>query len=230
MVNYQYTYLIWSGVFLLIWLLLYSWRKNIRKEMLVISFLFGFAGILAEIVYVQDWWKPLTITGTLIGIEDFLIGFFIGGVAAVIYEEVYKKKVLIKKKSKIVNLSFLTLTILFIALFFGSFYILGISSFYSSVIAFGFGIFFILSKRRDLIMDCVISGFLMLTVGILIYFILRFIQPGFIEEFWYLENVWYANLFLGIPIAEYIWFFLAGAFIGPFYEYWKEGKLINIKK
>mgnify|MGYP001561660701 CR=1 FL=1 len=198
--------------------------------MLVISILFGFAGILSEIVYVQDWWRPLTITGTLIGVEDFLIGFFIGGVTAVIYEEVYKKRVSIRRKSKFVDKKSIYLAILFIILFFGSFYILKFSSFYSSILAFGIGIFFILLRRKDLIKDSIVSGFLMLIVGILVYFILKFIQPGFIEKFWYLGNFWYSNLFLGIPISEYVWFFLAGAFIGPLYEYWKEGKLINIKR
>jgi len=229
MVNYQYIYLIWSGIFFSIWLGLYLWRKDVRKEMLMISILFGFAGILSEIVYVQDWWKPLTITGTLIGIEDFLIGFFIGGVAAVIYEEIYKKKILIKRKSRFTNQNFLSLIILFGILFLGSFYIIGISSFYSSGIAFTISTFVILLKRGDLIINSVISGFLILIIGSLAYFFLQIIQPGFIEEFWYLEDVWYANLFLGIPVAEYIWFFLAGAFIGPIYEYWKEGKLINVK-
>lgn len=229
MVGYQYTYLIWTLIFLLIWLFLYWWRKDIRKEILIISIFFGFAGILSEIVYIQDWWQPLTITGTLIGIEDFFIGFFIGGVASVIYEEVYKKRILLKKRLKFVDLNLISIFILFAALFFGSFYVFKINSFYASIIAFGISIFFILLKRNDLIIDSIISGVLMLIIGSCVYFILIFLQPGFIEEFWYLENLWYAKLFFGIPIAEYIWFFLVGAFIGPLYEYWKEGKLINIK-
>ena len=74
MVSYQYSYLIWTGIFFLIWLILYLWRKDIRKEMLIISVLFGFGGIFSELIYVQDWWQPLTLTNTSIGIEDFLIG------------------------------------------------------------------------------------------------------------------------------------------------------------
>jgi len=100
------------------------------------------------------------IGGNPIGIEDFLIGFFIGGVAAVIYEEFYKKKVSIRRKSELIDSKFLHLTILFIILFFGSFYIIKVSSFYSSVIAFVISIFIILLKRRDLIRDSIISGFL----------------------------------------------------------------------
>ena len=198
--------------------------------MLIISILFGIAGIGSQIVYLKDWWRPLTITGTSIGVEDFLIGFFIGGVATIIYEEIYKKKVRLKKRIKGNGSNFLSLLILFILLFFGSFYILKTDSFYSSVIAFIISISIIYIRRKDLILDSIISGILMLIIGILVYFLLFIIQPGFIKQFWYLNKVWYAVLLFGIPIGEYIWYFLAGAFIGPLYEYWKEGKLINIKK
>ena len=36
-------------------------------------------------------------------------------------------------------------------------------------------------------------------------------------------------MILGIPLEEHVFYFLLGAFLGPLYEYWKEGKLINIK-
>lgn len=230
MVSYQYTYLILDLILLALWLVLFFYRKDTRKEMLVISLIFGVIAPFFELVHVLDWWKPLTITGTIPGIEDFLFGFGIGGVASVVYEEIYRKRIRINKKNKFTNSNFSYSILLFIILFFGSFYILKISSFYSSVLSFVIPTSVILLKRKDLIKDSIISGFLMLIIGTLIYFFLKIIQPGFIEEFWYLGDVWYAGLFLGIPVEEYIWFFLAGAFIGPLYEYWKEGKLINMNK
>ena len=57
--------------------------------MLVISLIFAFAGPLAEIIYFQDWWHPFTLTGSFLSLEPFLIGFSIGGVASVIYEEAF---------------------------------------------------------------------------------------------------------------------------------------------
>ncbi len=76
----QPLYYVVSLIFFILWLALYFWRKDIRKEMIIISAFFGIGGVLSELVNTVDWWKPLTITNTLIGIEDFLIGFFIGGV------------------------------------------------------------------------------------------------------------------------------------------------------
>jgi hypothetical protein len=60
MVNYQYTYLLIGFVFFVIWLFLFLWKKEIRKEILIISAIFGFAGPLADFFYTQDWWSPLT--------------------------------------------------------------------------------------------------------------------------------------------------------------------------
>lgn len=79
MVNYQYSYLIGSLIFLLIWLLMYLWRKNIRKEIWIFSLIFGVLAFPANYIYLQDWWHPLTITRTILGIEDFILGFATGG-------------------------------------------------------------------------------------------------------------------------------------------------------
>ena len=228
--NYQYTYLIWTAIFFLIWLTLYLWRKDFRKEMIFISVPFGFAGILSQIIYTQDWWRPLTITNTLIGIEDFFIGFFIGGIAAVIYEVIYKKKIRLRKKIDLRNLKLMYLCLTLAVILFGSFYLFKINSFYSSIIALVIPIGILLIRRKDLIINSFMSGILVLVIGTLVYLLLQILQPGFIKEFWYLDNNWYNSFFLGIPLREYVWYFLVGAFIGPLYEYWQEGRLINIKR
>jgi len=231
MIDYKYTYLIFNAIFFLIWLIIFLWRKDIRKEMLIISLIFGFAGIASEFIYTQDWWMPLTITNTLVGIEDFLIGFFIGGVGAVIYEEISKKRLKNKKSTqrRLERIKYRILITLGSSaiLFFGSFYLLKINSFYASLVAFIIPTLFIWFKRNDLIINSLLSGLVLLIIGTLIYMTLHLIQPGFIGEFWFLEKSWYTILFLGVPLAEYIWYFFAGAYIAPLYEYWQEARLIN---
>lgn len=99
--SYLYSYLIGDLTLLIVWFILFYFRKNVRKEMLIISLIIGIGGLFAETIYTIDWWQPLTITGTLIGIEDFLFGFAIGGIGSSIYEVIFKKTVKIKKnKSK----------------------------------------------------------------------------------------------------------------------------------
>lgn len=232
MISYTYSYLLLGLLFLVFWTSLFIWRKDTRKAMLVMSTIFGIAGLLVEPIYVQDWWKPITITNTLIGFEDFLFGFVIGGIAAVIYEDIFKKKMKIRKKTKKItereNMHFFTLIIVFGILFFSSFLIFNLNTLYSSLIAFLPLIGFIYYKRKDLILDSIFSGALLTILSFIIYSILNLITPGWVQKFWYFKNVPPIIIF-GVPIDDIIWYFLAGAFIAPLYEYWLEGKLINKK-
>ena len=231
--SYQYTYIIGNLILILLWLALFWWRKDVRKEMLVVSPFFGIIGLLTEYYYIKDWWKPLTITGTAIGIEDFIFGFGIGGVAAVIYEEIFKKKIRVRKISKIKdkerNLNFAVLIGLMAVIFVGTIHLLDFNTFKASVITILFPILVIYIKRKDLIDDSLATAVIVTLLSILGYALLNIISPGFIEEFWLFENIG-KIIILGTPLEEIIWFFLIGALIGPLYEYWKEGKLINIKR
>lgn len=232
MVSYQYSYLIGDFILLAIWIILYLWRKDIRKEMLLLSIIFGIGGIFVQFIYIQDWWHPLTITNTIVGIEDFLFGFVTGGIAGVIYEEIFKRKVKIRKTDKkkenyIWIKLFLIISLLTILLFIG-FYILKISSFYSSVLAFTISIFIIWIKRKDLIIDSIISGILLMIISFIVFNLMEIASPGWIHSTWYFENL-SGIIILNSPLEDVIFFFLSGAFIGPLYEYWQEGRLINIK-
>lgn len=226
--NYQYSYFIGTLVLLIIWLNLFLLRKDVRKEMLVISLISGFAGLIVDPVYSSDWWRPPTITNTMPGVESFIFGFSVAGVASIIYEEVFRKKVKIKKKSKKQeakeNINYFFISLLLAALFFGGFFILKINSFYSSLPAFLIPLSIIWFKRKDLILDSLISGFLLMIASFLFYIIPELITPGWIASAWNF-GVLSKITILKVPLEDLIWFFLAGMYIGPLYEYWKKGKL-----
>ncbi|MDP2672800.1 MAG: lycopene cyclase domain-containing protein [Nanoarchaeota archaeon] len=233
MIDYKYTYLIGSLIALIVWTFFFTYRKDTRREMLTLSLLFGIVGIFAEYLYIQDWWRPLTITGTAIGIEDFLFGFSVGGVFAVAYEEIFKKRLKIKKKTKKQNIKrdiqFIFSIILILFIFAIIYLISGINSFVLTILIFLTGIFIILIKRKDLIKDSLFSGLIALGLSVVVYQIIYAITPGFFDEFWLYENIGRITL-LKIPLEELVWFFLAGAFIGPLYEYWKGAELKDINK
>jgi len=230
--GFQYSYLIGDAVLLIIWFVLFFWRKDVRKEMIIISSLFGIAGIISEFIYTADWWHPLTITNSLVGIEDFLFGFAVGGIASVIYEEVFKKRIKIRKISKKKEFqedeNFFLVGLSLAIIFFVAFYFLKINSFYSSIFAFAIPLIYMWLKRKDLIIDSLASGFLLMIISFLAFIIPEFITPGWVQSAWYLENL-SGIIILKAPLEDIIWFFLAGAFIGPLYEFWKEGKLVKEK-
>ena len=97
------TFLIGSFFILIIWVIFYYHRKDVRKEMIFMSILVSIMGVILDAFFwTKDWWHPETITGTLIGVEDIIAGFAIGGITAVLYEEIFKIK-LSKKRIKVNN-------------------------------------------------------------------------------------------------------------------------------
>ena len=225
---YRYSYLIADLSLLVLWLLLFFYRKDVRREMLVISTMFGIAGLLSEPIYTSDWWHPLTITNTRIGIEDFLFGFWIGGVAAVIYEEVFKRRLRPRKAAPKDNARFLRVSIIFslalAILFFSAFFIFKLNSFYSSLIAFIPLTLLIWIWRKDLIADSFFSGLLISVIGLLWFWIPELLTPGWINTHWYFKTL-SGIVILKAPLEDLIWGFSAEAYIGPLYEFWQKDRL-----
>lgn len=225
--DYTFGYLLGDTALFLVWLILFLWRKDVRKEMLFLSIVFGILGLILGFVYTIDWWHPLTLTHTIIGIEDFILGFVAGGVGGVIYEEIFKKKLKPRnfKKNKS-GLSFIPIILIGLVFFYFFFYFLKISSFYASLLGLFILTIFILIKRKDLIQDSLVSGFLLAIVSLIFYIIPELLMPGWIASSWYFENL-SGITFLKVPIEDILWFFFSGCFIGPLYEFWKEDGLIK---
>lgn len=89
---FRYAYLIADLVLLLVWIALFVVRKDLRKEMLIMSLCVSPMGPIAEFFYLRDYWHPALFNGWTIGIEDFIFAFVIGGIASVVYEEFFKRK------------------------------------------------------------------------------------------------------------------------------------------
>jgi len=229
---YQYGYLIGSLSILALWLVMYLWRKDVRREMLYISLIFGFIGLTVDPIYALDWWKALTITGTMPGIESFIFGFSAAGVASVIYVEFSGKRIRLRRANKARekrnNLGFLYLLILCAALFLGGIFIFGLNSFEASFPAILVPTLIIWFKRKDLIADSLFSGALIMVISVIFYRIPEFFFPGWLQVVWNFEML-SGILLWGVVIEDIVWFFLAGLLIGPLYEYWQQGKLVKKK-
>src|SRR3989344_5997076 len=88
-------WLVFSLIFWGIWLVIFLFRKRLRKEMLLASLftmLFGFT----EPLFVPKYWSPPSLfnlaTNTGFDIESFIFAFSIGGIAAVLYEVFTKER------------------------------------------------------------------------------------------------------------------------------------------
>ncbi len=220
MLSYKFAYLI-GNLFVMfpVWLVLLLRRKDLRKEIISFSILGGIAGPLSELWYLRDYWKPELMFDWKIGFEDFLFGFFIAGIAASLYEEVFAKH-FTKRRSKQKYRYLLAMSLgLLLALIMNTLTLgFKVNTIYASSIGFLVLSLIILIKRRDLLVDAVISGLLVGLFMFLSYMVLLAIFPQLIHKWWYLENI--SNiLILGVPIEELLWAFSWGMLAGPAYEF-----------
>ncbi len=214
----MYEYLLGSLSLLFIWIIFYSKRKDLRKQMLWTSFivmLFAFMGPL----YVPEWWKPPTLfdlaSKTGLDIESFIFSFAIGGLITVIYYHIFKlksKKIEIKKGVRIDALFFAMI------IFAGFLLFTEVHPSQSSSLSMFLGGIIILIKRRDLLKKVMFTSSFF-TISYLIGFKIFIITfPEFIENYYSLSNLT-GILLYGVPFEEFLFAFSVSFLWSGMYEY-----------
>lgn len=169
------------------------------------------------------YWQPTTLfdlnsqTGGY-GIEDAFFMFFIGGIAAVLFEELFRKRIryraLKHRPHKAILLGVLGAAVVAAT---------GINLIYA-VIAFGYiGATVIWYQRPDLIQHSLLGGTAFLITYIACYASVILLYPGLIEQQYNLNNI-SGVLLLGIPLEEYLFAFGLGLMWSPIYEYVRDVK------
>ncbi len=229
MIDYTYSYMIANAALMIAWGGFWWARPDIRREMFTMSIMFGVAGLFVEPIYMHDWWRPLTITGTKVGIEDFIFGAMVGGIAAVAYEVVYRKylrgRIVARKQPQFDSHLFFGSLAFCGALFFGLFYFADFSSFTASVVALMVPTGMIWIRRNDLIVNSLVSGVLVVFFGFWWFWMAELVTPGWVEKYWLHENL-SGVITMTAPLEDLIWGFLCGTFIGPLYEFWRGKRVI----
>ena len=215
LVPFEYAYLTGTLPLFAVWLLFFFLRRDTRKEMLMASVLIGVMSVMtASVWWTVDWWHPATITGTKIGFEDFLVGFASGGIMAVAYEIVFKKRLARTRAACLHCPSATTLLLLLALLTSWLFWGVGLTSFWASTIAMVVVSAALFSFRKDLFINGVLSGIAMVTVSLFSYAVFILFSPGWISATYHFETL-SGFLAFGIPAEEFIFWFLAGLVFGP---------------
>jgi hypothetical protein len=220
----RFVYLISTIPAIIVWTTFYIYRKDLRKEMLVMSVPLALVSFLTSYYWWSiDWWSPPTIFGTKAGIEDLILGFTVGGVLAIIYEVVFKRKYSerkFQKHSALIILLFITQTISW--LFWG----LGISSFWSSLIAMICASIVLIFLRKDLFLNAIFTGFVAAFLSLPFYYLIMILNSHWVD---YTYSLQLSGVRLtGVPIEELIFWLAAGFLIGPMYEYWQGRSLTKM--
>ena len=223
----QYAYFIGCLIFLVVWLLFFVLRKDLRKEMIFGSLLampFG----LSESLWVPEYWNPPSLFNLIsnygVGIESFLFCFICGGTAAVIYEIIFKKKIVkIRLQHKYLFGPYISVVLIFL---FSEFFFPE-STIYNAIVALLIGAIIIAIKRKDLIGQIIFGGIFFAIVYFFLFFIFTKIYPDYVNYVYNLENM-IGVIILGVPLEEILVSFSAGAIWSCFYEYIKGYKTKDI--
>ena len=222
----QYVYLIANIPLAIVWAVLYAHRPDRRKEIRAMSVLIGVLSVITAYVWwTVDWWEPTTILGTAVGIEDFLIGFTSGGIMTVIYEEPFHRlrKALCCPSHYPDILSVVLLVANITAFLFWGY---RLTSFLASTIAMIVGIILMTYFRRDLAINGLFSGIGMVIISLSFYSTILLLSPSWIAATYHWDHLSGIRIFQ-IPVEEFVFWFLAGFIVGPFYEYWQRVRLVS---
>jgi len=220
----NYTYLLAVLLLISLWIIFFLSRKDLQRVMLTISIIVLFFGLFLQYFFwTKDWWHPKTITGTILGIEDFLGLFGIGGIASVIYKVLFRKRLYYKNPYRPAHL-YAILFIFFLAFHIFLFFAVELHSSIIWLITTSVLIVFIYLKRPDLITNSLTSGILMVLLGIIGYKIIDLYQLGFLYD-WFRFDKLSGIVIFGVILEDILWFMTFGMLIGPLYEFLQGAKL-----
>jgi len=225
-------FLLASIIFFLIWLAMFLFSNETRREQVIMSVvgLILAPGVL--IIVAEDYRQLVSTTATAIGIEDLIFAFSIFGIAAVIYQVLIGKHAhKLRKGHYHVEHAGHWMAHLTLAMGLWAFssllliYVFDLSSIQALIVGGLLIGMYIIADRHDLLMNALLSGlFLAGLVFIVeqIFFVRLF--PVDAAGFWQLDA---AATFLigGVPLQELMWAAVVGFTIGPLYEWLRQYEL-----
>lgn len=226
MLPLRFGYLILVFIGMIFWVVFFILRKDLRKFMLKMGVFYGLLSVVTACLWwTLDWWHPVTLTGTRVGIEDFFTGFGAGPVMAVIYQVFFTKKLVGQvKKFPLVRFLFCAVVLLSIHVLIRY---LGVTSFWAfdSIVFIGMLIMWI--ARKDLIVPSIWSGILTTICILPSYWATILLVPGWVPATYYFEHLPTAMLVTGIPIVELIFWFVSASFIGILSAFTWSGRFVS---
>lgn len=231
----KYAYLAAALLFFIPWLFIYLRLPRHRLAMIVLGLGAVWIGLLAEYLWwTYDWWHPLTITGTRLGIEDIIMCFTHLGIGLFAYKALFNTESdgRFSFDYFLIYKGFLRFSRWFIISFgttFIIFYLAHLSSFWATIVGMAVAASYVFLKRPDLSHAMILTSLITFLIGLLVYSSLIPFSQGYIQKLWDLKNL--SGIFLlGVPIEDLIWYALLGLFLGGGYEYLFKFKLIDARQ
>jgi len=227
MIAQDYVWLVWSSAFIVPWIVAYIAFPPQRRAMIWAS-LFTMPFGLTEPLFVPEYWSPPSLFDlarrTGFDIESLIFCFGIGGIGAVLYNLLTRKRFeptatpdRLRARHRFHLWALVAPFLAFPALF-----TLPWNPIYPSIVALLIGAVATVLCRPDLLQKTWIGSLLFLTYYIIFLVGLEWTSPGYIESVWNLEAL--SGLAVaGIPVEELLFALSFGAYWSGVYEHftWK---------
>lgn len=209
----------------IVWILIYIFRKDLRKELWWSSIICAPLGFF-EPVWFMYYWDPrptLFDLTTKIGfdIESILLMFLIGGISGSLYEVLFHRRL---KLSNTVDVKLNYLVLVFLVTYVISQFILQINAIYSTYIGVFSCLIVIAIIYTKYLKIFLYSGlaFLVIYGGLFILFGIFF--PGYIEQVYSTAQISGIKIF-SVPLEEYLFALFFGGMWAILYPLYKGYRL-----
>lgn len=222
MVPDPYVYLFWSCVFLATWAALFALLPGHRAAMLAASLFTAPFGLL-EPMFVPEYWSPPSLFDlnqrTGFDLESVIFSFAVGGVAAVLYNALTRRRTrpLGEAERRRLARPFPYLMLAFPFALFFALAPLPWNPIYAGITAMAVGAVVNVLYRPDLLAKTAASGVLFLGYYGLFLAGLMAVAPGYVERVWNLDAL-SGVLILGMPLEELLFGLTFGMFWSGLYE------------
>jgi Lycopene cyclase len=216
----HYVWFVWSGMFLIPWIILYLAFARYRKIMLWSSVLTAPFG-LTEPLFVPKYWNPPSLFDlaqrTGFDIESLIFTFALGGVAAVLYNAITRRAFVAfgehRETHRHHRLAIVTPILVFPILVF-----LPWNPIYPGIAAMFLGAIAAVLCRPDLTAKTFFGGALFTVYYVIFLQGLELLSPGYIARFWNLPALSGVVVAL-MPLEELLFAFTLGMYWTNVYEH-----------
>lgn len=217
----DYVWAVWSGAFVGPWLALFILFPQHRRTMIWASVLTAPFG-LSEPLFVPRYWNPPSLfqlaQRTGFDVESLVFSFAIGGVGAVLYSIVTKRRLTLigskeRRRHRLHHAALLVPALVFPLLLLGDW-----SPIYPAIIAMAAGAAAVVGCRPDLWRNTLLGGILFTGYYAVFLLGLEWTAPGYIGRVWNLAAL--SGLRLAVaPVEEFLFAFAFGAYWSGVYEH-----------
>ncbi len=230
--SYHYAWLLWSSAFLVPWLILFLAFDQHRRQMWWTSLLMAPFG-LTEPLFVPEYWNPPSLfelaQRTGFDIESFIFSFAIGGIGAVLYNIITRKRLepLRPQERHDSGQCWHRWALATPFALFPFLYFLPWNVIYAGIAAMIAGAIAAVICRPDLKENTLAGGVLFLALYTIFLLGLRWSAPGYIEQVWNLKAL-SGIVIYGLPLEELLFGFSFGLVWAGIYEHFTRNRSVAV--